>query len=130
MIQELNKPVQKIPWRVINNSNIGDNYGPGETVRVRCIDPRGIYYNFARRREGDVFDLIPMYVTVVDEATGKPKLENGQVVKVLKTAEQQFSQQTMELVDDSTPERTTTAQQALNKVQDELNEAKIPAKRR
>lgn len=129
MIIEENPQRQTIPWRVVSEQNIGDNYAEGPRIRVKCIDPRGLYYNFNRRREGDVFTLVPMYVTIIDDKTGKPVMKNGEVQKKLVTAEQQFSSESMEKVDDSEPIRVTTAQDALNKAQDELNEAKIPRKR-
>lgn len=120
---------QAAPWPVVNNDNLADNYGPGERIRVRCIHPPGIYYDFVRRREGDVFDLIPMYVTQIDPNTGRPKLENGEPVKRLVTAKEQFIPDKMERVDETVPVQVTTAQGALNRKQDELNEAKAPRKR-
>lgn len=130
MIQEQNPVRAKAPWNVVNSDNQGDNYGPGPRIKVRIIDQRGIYYNFHRRRTGDVFSLVPMYVTEIDDKTGKPVMVNGQVKKRLVTAEQQFSPQTMEKVEDDEPEMITSAQDALNKASDELNEAKIPQKKR
>jgi hypothetical protein len=129
LIQEKNPQPQRIPWPVKNMNNIGDNYAEGAQIRVRCIDPRGVYYNFTRRRQGDVFTLIPQYVTEVDPKTDKPVMENGRPKMRLVTAEQQFSPQTMEKVEDDEPEKITTAQMAINKMSDELNEAKIPTKR-
>jgi len=131
MITDPTQPAtrQQIPWPVRDMNNIGDNYAPGEQIKVRCIDQRGVYYNFMRRRFGDVFNLIPMYITQVDPDTGKPVLEGGNPVMKLVTAEEQFSPNTMERVDSDEPERVSTAQGALNQMQDELNEAKIPKRR-
>lgn len=121
---------QKVPWPVKTFDNIGDNYGEGPQIKVRCIDPRGVYYNFLRRRLGDVFNLIPQYVTVIDPKTEKPLMENGQVKKRLVTAEEQFSPQTMEKVDQAEPETITTAGEAIRKAQEDLDGVRTPSKRR
>ena len=120
----------KTPWPVINDRSRGDNYAQGETIKVRCIDPRGIYYDFKHRREGDVFELIPQYVTVVDPKTKKPVKENGEFKKRLVAAVDQFSDATMELMESETPVTNTTAQDALNKAQEELDAVKRPQKGR
>lgn len=121
----LRDPSQEVPnrppWPVINDRSIGDNYAPGETIKVRCIDPQGIYYNFKHRREGDVFELIPQYITVVDPKTRKPVKENGQLKRKVVTAKEQFSDVTMELIEDDAPVTLTTAQAALNKAQEDLD---------
>lgn len=130
MIHDERTMRQTVPWAVKNLNNLGDNYGPGEQIKVRCIDPRGVYYNFMRRRQGDVFTLIPQYVAVLDPVTMKPVMENGQPKTKLISAKEQFSAQTMELVDQQEPETMTTAQDAVNKTINELNEAKIPTRRR
>lgn len=117
---------RRAPWPVVNMDNIGDSYGPGDRIRVRVkndVPGHQVYYNFARRREGDVFDLIPMYVTETDK-DGNVIREKGQPKKRLLTAAEQFSDRTMELVEDDEPKKMTTAQQAINKEQDKINESK------
>jgi hypothetical protein len=130
MISDQNQQKNTPPWPVINDYNMDGNMGPGDTIKVRCIAPQGMYYRFARRREGDVFTLVPVYETVIDPKTGKHIKENGDFKRHLITAEAQFSDVTMELVEDETPDSVSTAQGAINLAQDELNEAKIPAKKR
>lgn len=107
----------RAPWPVITTDNFEDNSAPGEKIKVRCIDPRGVFYDYVRRREGDVFELRPQYVTNIDAETGKPVMKDGKVEKRLVTAKQQFSTRTMELVEDATPVNVTSAQEALNKEQ-------------
>ena len=128
LVEEERRPQQQVPWPVTNSWNIGENYGEGPQIKVRAI--RMIYYNFNRRREGDVFTLIPQWVTVTDPKTGRPVKEKGDIKKRLVTAEEQFSEETMERVDPEVVETLSTAQQALNKAQDELDEAKRPTKGR
>ena len=128
MLEEQQKSQQQVPWPVTNSWNIGDNYAEGPRIKVRAL--RMLYYNFNRRREGDVFLLIPQYVTVCDKKSGRPVKENGQIKKRLVTAAEQFSEETMERVDKEEVETLSTAQMALNKAQDELNEAKRPTKGR
>lgn len=130
MIQDPNAPKQRIPWPVINEANLGDNYGPGPQIRVRYTAIRPMYYNFHRRREGDVFTLIPMYVPEVDQETFKPIMEKGQIKKRLVTAEEQFNAANMERLDDDEQPHISTAQEALNRTQNELNEAKAPRPRK
>ena len=127
--QEKNKNY-KAPWPIKTFDNIGDNYAEGPQIKVKCIDPRGIYYNFCRRREGDVFNLIPQYIPEADPNTMKPVMENGKPKMRLVTAEEQFSSATMERVDEDEPETITTAKDAILKVQNDLDGAKVPAKRK
>jgi len=137
MIQEPQRQ-NRPPWPVINDDNLDGNQGPGETIDVRCIAPEGIYYNYRRRREGDVFTLMPRYITETQPAQlpdGKPNprrgeviKENGQPKKKLLTARDQFSERTMELVEGEHP-HTTSAQEAINQKQDELTD-KTPSRRR
>src|SRR5512147_3010346 len=130
MIQDPVARPAKAPWPTINFDNIGDNYAEGERIKVRCIHPQGIYYNHNRRRQGDVFELVPMYVTEWDPIKLKPVKEDGRFKKRLITAKEQFSDETMELVEEEEPVRITTAKDALQKAVNELDEAKIPPKRR
>jgi len=57
-------------------------------------------------------------------------MENGKPKMRLVTAEEQFSSATMERVDEDEPETITTAKDAILKVQNDLDGAKVPAKRR
>ena len=125
-----NTSKQQIPWPVRNTYNLAENYADGPRIRVRCIHPPGIYYDFIRRREGDVFDLIPQYVTVTDTNTGQPVMEHGKPKKRIVTAEEQFSERTMERIGDDAEIIVTTSQQALRQKQDELDEGKRPARGR
>jgi hypothetical protein len=119
---------QQVPYAIRNNYNLGEDYAEGPTIKVKCIAPQGLYYDFQRRREGDVFTLYPKYVTVIDRRNGKPLKKDGIIQKKLITAKEQFSEYTMEIVADDTPEHTTTSQQAINKAQVELDAAKGASK--
>lgn len=88
------------------------------------------YYEHIRRREGDVFTLVPRDVTIVDVKSQKIVLENGKPKMRHLTVEDQFSVNWMERVDEATPERITPAQAALSKVNNELLEAKRPGRSR
>ena len=130
MIHEQNATRQKAPWPIINSDNVGDNYGPGPKIKVRVVGPRTIYYNFHRRYEGDVFYLVTMYVTETDpKKDNMPIIENGIPKKRLVTAEEQFDPEKMEKLESDEPESITTAQQALDREQDRLNESKTPRKK-
>lgn len=128
MIQEQNPVRQQIPWSQRGN-HPGDNYAEGPVIKVRCTHPQGIYYDFRRRREGDVFLLIPQYVAEYDDATMRPKYKDGKPILKLVTAAEQFNPAKMEKVDDDLPETITTAQSAINKASDELNGEKLPRRR-
>jgi len=117
------------PWRVVTNQNLAENYAEGPRIKVRCVDPRGLYYDFLRRRQGDVFYLVPQWITVVDPITGGPVKENGEVVKRVVTAEEQFNSKTMMRVEEETQENVTSAQGAINKMQDEMSEEKAPKRK-
>lgn len=115
---------------------------PGPVLKVRATQVG--YYEHCRRREGDVFYLIPRYVTkynVVDEVVdgkktgrtvnaGKPVLDkNSQPVLEVHSAEQQLSKRWMEVVPDDEPELTTGAQAALDRTTAELLSAKSPGRK-
>ena len=119
----------QIPWRVVTNQNLAQNYAEGPRIKVRETGPRTRYYDFARRRPNDVYYLVPQIVTVIDPITGNPVMENGKVVTRIVTAEEQFNPNTMIRVDENEPENISTAQGAINKMQDELGEEKAPKKR-
>jgi|BioPla2DNA2_1021312.scaffolds.fasta_scaffold12243_4 hypothetical protein len=118
----------KAPWPVVTEETLENSRAKGETLRVRCIAPEGIYYNFARRREGDVFDLVPKKAAKLAQSKGTkqwvPVMENGKPVIVTISAREQFSEQTMEIVEDGEAESLTTAQMALDRKSAELRSAK------
>jgi hypothetical protein len=118
------KPTNEIPWPTVTQRTISDDNAEGPRIRVRSISPQPIYYDFMRRYEGDVFTLVPKWVTVVDKNTTKPIKENGVIKRVVRTAEEQFSSETMERVEDEEQETVTTAQEALTKQQDEITESR------
>jgi hypothetical protein len=122
---------QKPPWPVVTTESIELEQSriPGQRIKVMVAPGYTIYYDHLRRRAGDVFTLVPKWVTVVDHKTSRPILENGKPKMKLISAEEQFSNERMIRVEDDEPEHITTAQQALNRAQDELNEAKVPRKR-
>jgi len=90
-----------------------------DTIKVRAT--RTVFYEHARRREGDVFVLRQRIITETDPKTGRALLDDKKQPKQrILTAEEQFSCRSMERVDDDEPEHTTTAQEALDKAADEL----------
>ena len=119
----------RVPWAQIQTElPVID----GPTIKVRAT--RMGEYEYARRREGDVFTLKPRMITVVHTEKGHPKLgepvmENGAVKMRLLTAEEQFSARWMERVDAEVPEKITAAQEALDRQQAELNEGRRPSRR-
>jgi len=121
MIHEQERP-NKTPWPVVNHDSIENRTPSGETIKVRCLAPEGLYYNFSRRREGDVFTLIPQMVTKLElKPTGEwlPVMKDGKPVTEIIPARKQLSPRTMEEVEPSEPEETTSAQGVLNKTQAE-----------
>lgn len=115
------------PWPVINDDNIENNQPSGKRIKVRCTHPQGIYYNFRRRREGDVFELVPQIVTVLHKdgpQKGLPVMENGLPVKAILSAEDQFSPNTMEKVEEDEPLHTTNAQESLDKETNRIRRGK------
>ena len=124
MIQETNRVKSQIPWPVVTDETVERNQGEGPRIKVRCIHPKGVYYEYLRRREGDVFYLVPKWITVCNKDTGSPVMENGKAQKRLVTAAEQFSSVTMEKVEDEDePETITTSQMALNRVVEELSDS-------
>jgi hypothetical protein len=101
---------------------------PGPRIKVRALQMGE--YEYARRREGDVFTLKPREISIIDPGTRKPILENGKIKTRLLTAEEQFSERWMEKISDDQDETLTTAQGALNKATDEINEGRRPMARR
>jgi hypothetical protein len=82
-------------------------------MKVRAL--RIGYYDHVRRREGDVFELKPVK---------GHKREGGKLVPHVFTVEEQFSHVWMEKVAKNTPEKTSTAQQALNAASADLKAIK------
>jgi hypothetical protein len=111
-----------------------------QTIKVRAIDLG--YYEHNLRYRGDVFTLIPRETVVMDLAMQRPilhqhdhncephcKLE-GQPVKTIITAEQQFAAEWMERVDDDEEERVTGIDEALKAKNQEMLAAKRPRRSR
>jgi hypothetical protein len=103
---------------------------PGPRIKVRVLEGCIGEYEYARRRSGDVFTLKPREITVVDPATRKPVIENGQPKMRILTAEEQFSDRWMERVEDEYEETATGAQEALNQATDAINEGRRPGRPR
>lgn len=128
--EEEKTPVNNVPYPQVNRDNVDKLYAEGERIKVRCIDPQGLYYgpDFQRKREGDVFYLKPFYVTQMTKPKKKmgpePVRVNGVIQKRIMTAKEQFSNVTMELVEEDVPEKYTKAQDALNRATDELSAGK------
>ena len=127
MITEPDKPKNYIPYPKVNYDNLAQNYAEGPRIKVRCIDPQGIYYDFNRRREGDTFILHPMKITMLDKR-GKPVKKDGEIQYRVVTAKEQFSEATMEIVEEDEPVRISTAQEAVNKKQADLDALKASTK--
>lgn len=84
------------------------------------------YYNHARRRPGDVFELVEREIGVIDPKTGRPVMEKREGKREPKMRispiEEQFSENWMEYVDDPGAREThpTGAQDAINRQNNEL----------
>lgn len=102
--------------------------GGAGTIRVRATQTG--YYDDARRRPGDVFDLHPrtgMFTVLEEDENGKPLLTDSippsrvtrEEERTL-SAEEQFSKKWMEKVDKHTPTRTTTGNQVIKQQHDEI----------
>lgn len=124
---EENENGNYVPYPQVNRDNIDRMYADGERLKVRCIAPQGLYYDFNRRREGDVFYLKPYWVTLTETdkkkpSFGKPIKKDGIVQRKIITAREQFSDETMQMVDEETPEKYTDAQEALDIKTSELSD--------
>src|SRR2546427_12636557 len=98
-----------------------------QTIKVRALSTG--YYAHCRQREGDVFTLEPREVTIYNVGAGRPEYdEDGKPKMRLLTAREQFSPFWMEKVPDTTEERTTPAQAALSKANQELLDTKRPSR--
>lgn len=111
-----------------------DAVGPveGDAIRVRATQTG--YYNHIRRREGDVFTLVPRQGQILVPVMKKPKGggEEEQAthprtgepmfkpVQATLSPQDQFSDRWMEVVSDDETERTSTAKDAIKKRHDEL----------
>jgi len=98
---------------------------PEGTIMVRATMTG--YYNHARRREGDIFSLIPLEgkVTVpVTNDEGEQLYDRNDMpmtkeVEAIIPPERQFSRAWMEVVNADEEERISTAQQAINREHDQ-----------
>ncbi len=92
-------------------------------MKVKATRTGYIYH--VRRREGDVFTLKPIEAMVreKDHTTGREKF----VTKIL-TPEDQFSPNWMEKVEAKVPEKTSTSQQEIDRIHDELLAERASAK--
>jgi hypothetical protein len=70
-----------------------------------------------------VFTLAPYEITVVDPQT---QTHTG---KRILTVDEQFSEKWMTKVDEETPEKTSSSQAALSKVNGDIIAARIPGRR-
>lgn len=105
---------------------------PSGVIRVRATQLG--YYRYIRRREGDVFDLVPIKNARVqqyvledpDDPESDRKLNPSTNLPIVETvtrdltAEEQFSEVWMERVDANEKERVTTARDAIRKAHDEI----------
>jgi hypothetical protein len=93
-------------------------------MRVRALSTG--YYDHKRRRQGDVFDLIPIEghkLEITRNAEGRRVSEK--LVKHKFTPQEQFSEKWIEKVDKQTPLKVSTAQKALNAVQQDLKSGRV-----
>lgn len=96
-------------------------------IRVRAFD-KG-YYGDVRRRIGDVFDLVPRtgpFSEVVLDKDGEPKLEKNTGARITRevektlTPEEQFNKKWMEKVEPSTPTRSGSGQEEIDRQHDAI----------
>lgn len=87
----------------------------GQRERIRVRATRTGYYEHVRRREGDVFTLIPRTIPVMDRKTGKPTGDS----RIL-TAKEQFSEVWMELAPATARESVSTSKQHITKEHDKI----------
>ena len=107
-------------------------FTPGPAIKVRALETG--YYGDARRRPGDVFNLVDRWGTwtkpILDDEgdqkyhpiTKEPLTE--QVEGVL-TAEDQFSEKWMERADDDEPLHTSSGREVLKKEHDDVLAVKM-----
>lgn len=101
---------------------------PTDSLWVRAIKQG--YYGLCRRRVGDVFELKPYEITVVDPTTRKPVLDSHfkPQLRIL-TIEEQFSGNWMEVVGDDDEEREliTGSQAAIDQANREIRTGTHPS---
>ena len=68
-----------------------------------------------------------MKITMLDKR-GKPVKKDGEIQYRVVTAKEQFSEATMEIVEEDEPVRISTAQEAVNKKQADLDALKASTK--
>lgn len=94
--------------------------------RIRVRATRMGYYMHVRRREGDVFSLIPQnIIETVEEKDLKGRVVGNKKVSRLMTAREQFSARWMEEVEPQTPGKVTTGKQDLKAKHDDLIKEKF-----
>lgn len=89
-----------------------------DRIRVRAL--RTGYYEHVRRREGDVFTLVPRTIPVMDENTGKPTGRTR-----IYTAKEQFSENWMEFAPATARETLSTSKQHITKEHDAIIREKM-----
>lgn len=112
--------------------------GSVDTRKVKVIATRMGYYQHKRRREGDVFHLVPLRTVkraTQEDCDKDSKLTIGMVLKdprtrqpipVIKTAMEQFSEKWMEIVDTDVPTRITGLKEGMRKEHDDILLDKYP----
>src|SRR5262245_42947535 len=85
-----------------------------------------------RHRPGDVFELKEYWVTLTDPVTTRPLKDKktGEVQMHLLSVADQFNPELMVRVPEDTPESFSTAQEALDRVHDELVGGKVSSSRK
>lgn len=84
------------------------------------------FYNHIRRREGDVFTLIPVSTVERDEK-GQVKFDaTGNTTPVVISPDKQFSPRWMEKVSNKAREAVSTAQGSVNKQHDDIVRGRTP----
>lgn len=105
--------------RAVRNEQMAKTTPARGTIRVRAL--RTGYYEHIRRREGDVFDLIPRetvrFGTAIDPTT-KRRTKTSE--RLMISADQQFSAEWMEEVNPRTPLSTSTANEEIRRQHDEI----------
>lgn len=114
--------------KAATNETLAKTKPAAQRIRVRAT--RTGYYEHIRRREGDVFDLIPQ--TGVRLTIGKSP--TGRTIQVKTpftlTADQQFSEMWMEEVHPRTALGTSSSQDEIRRQHDELLALKAPPRMR
>jgi len=127
----------------VENATMAKKVAPAASAggRIRVQATAVGFYDDIRWRPGDIFDLHPRTGTftklVIDEATGKPALNEEGLMKsrlteepdedepITLTAEQQFSKKWMRKVPMNTPKRAKPANQVIAEKHDEVLAARM-----